>query len=210
MHDRLRARLVDAEYSRDGGKARGRRMSSTYRRLFMATLAAAIITVLAVGVLLGARLAERSTVEPVTKPHATSQAFVGYRAVIDRDYRAIEASVTGSTVCSPRSSCIASNLKLKTAVETLIQDIDSTPTPPPLAPVAANLKEAAQQLLQGLVATINALQDPKIDYNQVSTPAVLETNLDVAVATVDCWPAQAVPAINSFGPNGYRCAAKPS
>jgi len=177
----------------------------------MAALAAAVIAVLGVGALMGARLADRSTVGPATKPNPTSNAALAdYRAVVDRDYRAIRSDTPGATVCSPRGSCIATNLKLKSAIETLIRDIDSTPIPPPLVAATANLKQAAQQYVQGLDTTINAMKDPSIDYTQVSTPTALELNLDLAVATIDCWPAQPLPTSNYIGPNGYGCATGPS
>lgn len=197
---------VIASIRSDAASPRGWAAFGADRRLLMATVAAAVIAVVLVGALLGAAMVRHSNVQPATKPSPSATAAVAnYRAVIDRDYRAVLTAETGSIVCSPRGSCIANHLKLRSTIEALIQDIASTPTPASLSSYAAQLTLAAQQYVQGLDTAINALEDPNIDYTQVSTPAVLSANLELAVATVDCWPARPTPTVSFIGPNGYGC-----
>ena len=197
---------VIASIRTDAASRRGWAAFGADRRLLMATVAATVIAVVLVGALLGADLVRYSNVQPATKPSPSATAAVAsYRAVIDRDYRAVLSAETGATVCSPRDACIASNSKLRSAIEALIRDMASIATPASLATYAAHVTLAAQQYLQGLDTAINAMEDPKVDYTQVSTPAVLSDNLALAVAMVDCWPARPTPTVNYMGPNGYGC-----
>jgi hypothetical protein len=170
-------------------------------RLVIAALALAI-AVLAVTVLVGTRLAGHPTSTPAGKPSPSRDAaVVRYRALIQRDMHPI---YNGGSTCVTRLQCIAGESGLKTATESLLHDVESTPTPSSLVPAAAQLKTAAQQYIQALDAAINAMQDPNSNYIAIGFPS--SNNLDLADMTIECWPV--VPFERSDRIEGYGCTAQ--
>jgi hypothetical protein len=189
---------------------RHRRFDGPGPRLVIA-LAAAIIAVLAVVVLVGTRLAVHPTPAPVTKPSPSRDAAVlGYQALINSDARPM-ANSGGGWVCRSNQQCIALANQTRAEAEVLLHDVESTPAPTSLVPAAAQLRTAAQQYIAGLDAYIAAEQDPNTNYLAPTGP--IPTNLDIAVATVACWPG--VPDVAGGeqsignGSNGYACTVQP-
>jgi hypothetical protein len=172
----------------------------------IAALAAAIIAVLAVAVLVGTRLAEHPPSTPVTKPSPRPDAAVlGYQALINSDARSTLAS-GGGWVCRSRQQCIALANQTRAAIEVLLHDVESTTAPTSLVPAAAQLRTAAQQYIAALDAYIAAEQDPNTNYLAPTGP--IPTNLDIAVATVACWPG--VPDLARGDQYGvYFCTVQP-
>jgi hypothetical protein len=174
-------------------------------RLVMAALAAAIIAVLAVAVLVGTRHAQPQASTPASKPSPTPDAAVlGYQALIRRDMRPVY--VHYYLGCSSRQECIAVATSARTATAALLQDVESTQPPTSFVAAAAQLKTAAQQYIAGLDAYIAALQDPNANYLAITDPSA--TNLDLAVATIDCWPG-APDVARGDQPQGYYCVVQP-
>jgi hypothetical protein len=200
---------VIAAVLKDAAGRNARRFDGHGARLVIA-LAAAIIAVLAVVVLVGTRLAYHPTLAPATKPSPSRDAAVlRYQALINSDARPI-ANSYGGWVCRSNQQCIAAANQVRAEVEALLHDLESTTAPTSLAPAAAQLKTAAQQYIAQLDAYIAAEQDPNTNYLAPTGP--IPTNLDIAVATVACWPG--VPDVAGGeqsignGPNGYACTVQ--
>jgi hypothetical protein len=195
---------VMAAVRKDAAGRRARTFDGRGPRL-IAALAAVIIAVLAVAALVGTRLAVHPTPAPVTKPSPSRDAAVlGYQALINGDARPIAVS---NLLCPSRQQCIALATQIRAAAAVLLHDVESTPPPTSLVPAAAQLRTAAQQYIAGLDAYIAAEQDPNTDYLAPADPST--TNLDLAVATVACWPG--VPDLARGDQNlGYSCTVQPS
>jgi hypothetical protein len=198
LEDRVMAAVL-----KDAAGRNARTFDGRGARLVIA-LAAAIIAVLAVAVLVGTRLAYHPTLAPATKPSPSRDAaVVGYQALINGDARSIQVI---NLVCPSRQQCIAAATEIRAAIEVLLHDVESTPAPTSLVPAAAQLKTAAQQYIAGLDAYIAAEQDPNTNYLAPTDPST--TNLDLAVATVACWPG--VPDLARGDQNsGYSCTVQP-
>ena len=199
LEDRVMAAVL-----KDAAGRSARAFDGRGPRLVIAALAAAIIAVLAVAVLVGTRHAQHSTLAPASKPSPSRDAAVlGYQALINRDMRSI--LVNYYLGCSSRQQCIAVATKTRTVTEALLNDVESTPPPTSLVPAAAQLKTAAQQYIAGLDAYITAEQDPNTNYLAPTDPSA--NNLDLAVATVACWPG--VPDLaRGEQVNGYFCTVQ--
>lgn len=140
------------------------------------------------------------------KVPSTDRAVVAYRQMIDRDMRSIQFGI-GCSGSITRQQALASVLQVKGSIETLLQDIQSTPPPSVLVPAVTQLKAALQQFLQGLDADVAALQNPNANCLVVlGSPSPSEVNRDAA--TIDCWPV--IPYPRSDLPSGYGCTAEPS
>jgi hypothetical protein len=206
LEDRVMAAVL-----KDAAGRNARRFDGQGARLVIA-LAAAIIAVLAVAVLVGTRLAYHPTLAPATKPSPSRDAAVlRYQALINSDARPIANSNNGGWVCRSNQQCIALANQTRAEVEALLHDVESTTAPTSLVPAAAQLRTAAQQYIAELDAYIAAEQDPNTNYLAPTGP--VPTNLDIAVATVACWPG--VPDVAGGeqsignGSNGYACTVQP-
>ena len=191
--------------SKDAAGRSARTFDGRGPRLVIAALAAAIIAVLAVAVLVGTRLAVHPTSAPASKPSPSRDAaVVGYQTLINRDMRPMYGIDTLS--CSSRQQCIAVATQLRAEVQALLHDVGSTPPPTPLVPAAAQLTTAAQQYIADLDVYIAAQQDPNTNYLAPTDPSA--TKLDLAVATIACWPG--VPDLaRGDQVNGYFCTLQP-
>jgi hypothetical protein len=205
LEDRVMAAVL-----KDAAGQSARKFDGRGPRLVMAALAAAIIAVLAVAVLVGTRHTQHSTFTPTSKPSPSRDAAVlGYQALINSDARPLAQG--GGWVCRSRQQCIALANQTRAEAEVLLHDVESTPPPPSLVPAAAQLRTAAQQYIAGLDAYIAAEQDPNTNYFAPTGP--IPTNLDLAVATVACWPG--VPDVaageqnSGNGGSGYSCTVQP-
>jgi hypothetical protein len=196
---------VMAAVRKDAARRSARTFDGQGPRL-IAALAAVIIAALAVAVLVGTRLAEHPNSAPASKPSPRPDAAVlGYQALINSDARSMLAG-GGGWVCRSRQQCIALANQTRAATEVLLHDVESTPPPASLGPAAAQLRTAAQQYIAQLDAYIAAEQDPNTNYLAPTGP--IQTNFDIAVATVACWPG--VPDVargDQFGV--YFCTVQP-
>jgi hypothetical protein len=204
LEDRVMAAVL-----KDAAGRNARRFDGSRSRLVIA-LAAAIIAVLAVVVLVGTRLAVHPTPAPVTKPSPSRDAAVlRYQALINSDARPI--STGAGWVCRSNQQCIALANQTRAALEVLLHDVDSTTPPTSLAPVAAQLKTAAQEYIAELDSYIAAEQDPNTNYLAPTGP--IPNNFEIAVATVDCWPGvpDVAGGVQSLGNGGgyYNCIPAP-
>ena len=200
LEDRVMAAVL-----KDAAGRSARTFDGRGPRLVMAALAAAIIAVLAVAVLVGTRHAQHPTSAPASKPSPSQNAAVlGYQVLIRTDMRPVY--VHYYLGCSSRQECIAVAMSARTATAALLHDVESTPPPTAFVPAAAQLKTAAQQYIAGLDAYIAALQDPNANYLALTDPSA--TNLDLAVATIDCWPG-APDVARGDQPQGYYCIVQP-
>jgi hypothetical protein len=196
---------VMAAVSKDAAGRSARAFDGRGARLVMAALAAAIIAVLAVAVLVGTRHAQHPTSAPASKPSPSRDAAVlRYQALINGDMRPILSNY--GLGCVSRQQCIAIATITRNASEALLNDLESTPAPTSLVPAAAQLKTALQQYIAALDAYIAALQDPNTNYLARKDPSA--TNLDLAVATVACWPGVPDLALGDQN-NGYSCTVQP-
>jgi hypothetical protein len=196
---------VMAAVSKDAAGRSTRAFDGRGPRLVIAALAAAIIAVLAVAVLVGTRHAQHPTSVPATKPSPSRDAAVlGYQARINGDMRPIYGNF--GFICVSRQQCIALATQIRAATEVLLRDVESTPAPASLVPAAAQLKTAAQQYIATLDAYIAAEQDPNTNYLAPADPS--SNNVDLASATVGCWPgAPDVAKGDQYG--GYSCTTQP-
>jgi hypothetical protein len=198
---------VMAAVRKDAAGRRARAFDERGPRLVIAALAAAILAVLTVAILVGTRHAQHSTSTPATKPSPSPDAAVlRYRALINTDMRMIDPNAP-PFICRSNNQCLALALATRTAIENLLHDVESTPAPTSLVPAAAQLKAAALQSIADLDAYIAAEQDPNTNYLAPTDPS--EANLDLAGATIFCWPG--VPDVAKGDQRqGYDCIVKPS
>jgi hypothetical protein len=201
----LEDRVMAAVWKDAAGRS-ARTLDGRGPRLVIA-LAAAIIAVLAVAVLVGTRHAEHPTLAPGSKPSPRPDAAVlGYQALINRDLRLIYLNGPPFS-CKSRMQCLATGMAERTATEALLHDVESTTAPTSLVPAAAQLKAAAQQYIAGLDPYVAAMQDPNTNYLAPTEPTA--GNLDLAGATVVCWPGVPDLARGDLGPGGYNCIGQP-
>jgi hypothetical protein len=152
----------------------------------------------------GTRHAELPNSAPASKPSPSRDAaLIGYQALINRDTR---SSWDEIVVCPSRQQCIALATQTRAEAEALLHDVESTPPPTSLVPAAAQLKTAVQQYIAGLDAYIAAEKDPNTNYLAPTAPSTI--NIDLAVATVACWPE--VPDLaKGDQTKGYWCTVQP-
>ena len=131
--------------------------------------------------------------------------MLGYQARINGDMRPIYGNF--GFICVSRQQCIALATQIRAATEVLLHDVESTTPPASLGPAAAQLRTAAQQYIAQLDAYIAAEQDPNTNYLAPADPSL--TNLDLAVATVVCWPG-APDVAGGDQTFGYSCVIQPS
>jgi hypothetical protein len=200
----LEDRVIDAVQKDAAGRS-ARRFDGRDPRLVIAAFAAVLIAVLAVAVLVGTRFAVHPTTAPASKPSPSQDAAVlRYQARINGDMRPIYGNF--GLICISRQQCIAAATQIRAATEVLLQEVESTPAPAPLVPAAAQLKTAAQQYIATLDAYIAAEQDPNTNYLSPADPS--SNNVDLAAATVGCWPG-APDVARGDQYNGYSCAIQP-
>jgi hypothetical protein len=177
-------------------------------RVAMATLAAVVIAVLAIGVLLGSHLARQSAPAPAANPTPSRDAaVVRYRELLDTDMNAIYVAYYRGGRCTTRDTCEALTMKTRDATEALLRDIAANAAPSPMAADAANVQRAAEQFVEQLDLAIANIQIPGSDFVAIAG-APSTDGLDLAVATVTCWPV--VPVVRSDLTEGYGCTPQPT
>jgi hypothetical protein len=176
-------------------------------RVAMATVAAIIIAVLAIGVLLGSHLARpSSSVQAGRETPSKDAAVVQYRELLDADMNTVYSAYY-SNRCTTRQECVARTLKTRTATASLLRDIAATPAPLPVESEAADVRAKAEQFLEQLDIAIASMEVPGSDFVAIAGAPSID-GLDLAVATVTCWPV--VPAVRNDLTEGYGCTPQPT
>jgi hypothetical protein len=203
LEDRVMAAVLDNAAGRSWAMSPFARF-----RLPMAPLAAMLIAVLSIGVLLGSHLA-RPLSSPSTPPPTPIEvsAVVQYRALLDTDMEAIYSPYYRADRCLTKETCVALVLKVRGATESMLRDIVATSAPLPVAGEAAQVRVKAEQFLEQLDVAIVAMEVPGSDFVAIAGAPSID-GLDLAVATVNCWPV--VPQVRNDLTEGYGCTPQPA
>ena len=166
-----------------------------------------VVSALTLGLLVGGVvLASRTVPRSVSQPSkqltvSLDAAVVHYRNMVDADIHTIDVEYQRAWTCKTRETCISATAQVKTATETLLSDVATYPVPTSLTPAAQQLKAAAEQFVVQLDAAVVVMQQPKSDFIAAAAAPNVH-DLDLAVATIDCWPLKPV----EVGRRGIDCS----
>jgi hypothetical protein len=123
--------------------------------------------------------------------------------MVNVDMNALDFQFGKRYGCKTRAACIDELGQITAAAGTLLRDLSAATPPPALAGAADRLKNAAQQFVDQVGATLLVMQRPESDY--VTASAVPEIHdLDLAAGGIICWPAEPVPVWGEET-TGYTC-----
>lgn len=151
-----------------------------------------IATVIAL--LLGCGSAPHAALKP---PAQSDPAAAGFRALVDRDMRAINAPFDKSSGCRTRQVCTTELMETKSASEGLLLDLATAPVPKVFIQTDAEMTIAARQFIDQLDVALALLLQPNSDYLAASG-IPRSYDLRLAVAAVDCWPGKPLPADRTY------------
>ena len=128
-------------------------------------------------------------------------ATLAYRNLIDGDFRAVNRAFDRPP-CPSREVCLEEVAATRSATETLLSDLDRSPAPPALTALAANVRATATAFVAQLDSAAAKIAVPSSNYTAVMNTLSFH-DLDLAVATMDCWPK---PPVNPGNEGDYSCA----
>ena len=124
---------------------------------------------------------------------------VQYRRLIDADMSAINFALY-KLPCKSRQTCTYELQQVEATTETLMSDLSNAVAPSGVGPTVEPFKSTAQKFEEEVDGDLVVIQQPNSDY-MAASPTV--TELFLAAATFDCWPAEPV---NYGGEGGYNCS----
>jgi hypothetical protein len=145
--------------------------------------------------------AEVTAISPSASATTPDAAMVEYRNVIDVDFRSISHAFD-RPLCGSRNQCLEWVSQTRAATEILITDMEQHQAPPVLADLAMKARAAADEFVTQLDSAATAINALSSNYQAVAN-ALTFHDLDLAVATLDCWPKQPV---NPGNEGDYTCA----
>jgi hypothetical protein len=157
---------------------------------------AIILTMIAIGTValfLGHRLVPGAAPTQATHSAQPDATVVEFRALIDRDMRAINSPFDKSAGCRTRQVCAADLTETRSASEGMLLDLAAAPTPKVFIQAEADMTIATSQFIDQLDLALALLLQPNSDY-LVASGVPRSYNLRLAVAAVDCWPGKPLPA----------------
>lgn len=104
--------------------------------------------------------------------------------------------------CATRALCTSYLDQIRDATDGLLNDVSDLTAPPDVAPLAEQVKAAADHLDVEISAAKSEMAEPGTNFQKAAT-AIDTHDLDYAVAQLDCWPA---PPVNFGGEGDYSCA----
>jgi hypothetical protein len=152
-----------------------------------------VIAVAGVALLLGYRFGPHAAPAPSVHIAQGDAAVTGFRAVIDRDMRAVNSPFDKSSGCRTREVCSTELMETRSGAEALVVDLAAAPVPEVFIEADAGMTIAARQFIDQLDVAIALLHQPNSDYLAASG-VPRSYNLRLAVAAVDCWPGKPLPA----------------
>ena len=159
-----------------------------------------ILTMIAIGLVvlvLGHRLVPGAAPKQVAHSAQPDATVVEFRALIDRDMRAINSPFDKSAGCRPRQVCAADLMETRSASEGMLLDLAAAPTPKVFIQAEADMTIATRQFIDQLDVALTQLQQPNSDYLAASgVPS--SYSLRLAAAAVDCWPGKPLPPDQTF------------
>ena len=152
-----------------------------------------VIAIAGVALLLGYRFGPHATPAPSVHSAQVDAAVTGFRALIDRDMRAINSPFDKSSGCRTRQVCTAKLIETRSASQGMLIDLAAAPPPKVFIQAAADMTIAARHFIDQLDVALTLLLQPNSDYLAASGVPSSYT-LRLAVAAVDCWPGKPLPA----------------
>jgi hypothetical protein len=152
-----------------------------------------VIAIAGVALLLGCRFGPNTTPAPPVRGAHVDSAISGFRALVDRDMRAINSPFDKSSGCRTRQVCTAELMETRSASEGMLLDLAATPAPKVFMQADADMTIAARQFIDQLDVALAVLLQTNSDYLAASG-VPRSYNLRLAVAAVDCWPGKPLPA----------------
>ena len=156
-----------------------------------------VIVIAGVALLLGYRFGPHATPAPSAHGAQVDAAVTGFRALIDRDMRAISSPFDKSSGCRTRQVCAAELTETRSASEAMLLDLAAAPAPEVFIQADADMTIAARQFIDQLDVALALLLQPNSDYLAASG-VPRSYNLRLAVAAVDCWPGKPLPADQTY------------
>jgi hypothetical protein len=156
-----------------------------------------VIAIAGVALLLGYRFGPHPTPAPSVHSAQVDAAVTGFRALIDRDMRAVNSPFDKSSGCRTRQVCAAELMETRSASEGMLLDLSAAPAPKVFIQADADIAIAARQFIDQLDAALALLLQPNSDYLAASG-VPRSYNLRLAVAAVDCWPGEPLPADQTY------------
>jgi len=165
---------------------------------------AGVVAVLLIGALVVSRMTAHTVPAPpagaTTTPDAATATYI---AMVNSDMNTLDFQFGKRYDCKTRAVCIDELQQINTVAGKLLRDLSAAAPPPGLAGAGGRLKNAAQQFVDQVGATLLVLQRPDSEY--ITASAVPEIHdLDLAAGGVICWPATPVPVWGE-STTGYTC-----
>ena len=152
-----------------------------------------VVAIAGVALLLGYRFGPHPTPAPPVHSAQVDSAVSGFRALIDRDMRAVNSPFDKSSGCRTRQVCTAELTETRSASEGMLLDLAAAAAPKVFIQADADITIALRQFIDQLDVAVAMLVQASSDYLAASG-VPRSYNLRLAVAAVDCWPGKPLPA----------------
>jgi hypothetical protein len=147
-------------------------------------------------------------------PAHPDAALQKYQAVVDRGWSSIENLVLYGTpgTCNEgrRADCAEKVQTTRAAAQKFLDELDSVPVPPGLAPTDAQLRMGLAHVIAALDAMLSALDHKDFAAYSTNSGHLFDAKIDEVypnAVAVHCWPKAAVHGFDAAGYDVIRCGA---